>query len=638
MSWFDNEPSPYGPTTATVFTQGNDRTFTLMTIAGAACFATCVTSFRHLRQYLTQLSHNTPRTLAIILVCVPPLFAISSFLGLLSPRGKYVPSRPTSRLAMLRGAAEGHHAHQPFPPHPGNPPSCPALAFTYFPLPPTPSGMFHLIRTAATVMAVFAYFKLIFWHLGGVTIASIRVAEEHGHEYEDHWLTKLPPLLPLRLCIPKIRMDVSMIRRCRAMVWQFFTMAPLTAFAQLWIILEKGTNQNAPMEQATLAMQALQTISMIVAVYGLFTIFFATKSLLTADGYQPLLKMLVVHVVFLINTLQSTLIPLLLALSSPPSVNAQQSSHDVWHPSYQTQAWKDFVVSCEMVILSLLIYKAFPVSDLLEYEQMLPGDRPGIGMFEDDYISHRIDNAASLLRRAATMEDYAARSSYAPEVEQQSPPSLARGDSFARLRTHSVKAITDLGMLRLLPPSSDGSLHSSGLEDHLNPNSALFHNRSKPLGRNSDPNISSDTSRRSSMSSASRPAMSWHGQRRASPIHRTETEFTNLEEADEEHIDLSESQDTDNFETRVTSGSTARRASSGHSTVPPIVVTPADVDGIDMDLLDGHPQQRPSVTSAWMLNDGGSEEQAASVFDSSRSSNAVSTRQSARNSYSETIA
>jgi hypothetical protein len=163
MSLFDKDPVPYGPSSYVVFKAGNDSTFTFITIAAAAAGATLLIAIRHLYE-LSRLSHSAPRTLSILVVCVPPLFALTSVFGLISPRG---------------------------------------------------NGLFHLLRSGATVMVVFAYFKLIFWHLGGVTetARSIQVLGSKGH-----WLTKIPPCIPFRVCIPPIEMDTAMLLRCRRYV------------------------------------------------------------------------------------------------------------------------------------------------------------------------------------------------------------------------------------------------------------------------------------------------------------------------------------------------------------------------------------------------------------------------------------
>ena len=119
------------------------------------------------------------------------------------------------------------------------------------------------------------------------------------------------------------------------MVWQFCFFAPWTAFAQLWLLLEKSETQSPgrlaldrarmnggkgggaescallgvlradrTIDSAILAIQLFQNISMIVAIYGVFVIFFATRALL--EGYQPLKKVLAIHAFFLISTLQSS--------------------------------------------------------------------------------------------------------------------------------------------------------------------------------------------------------------------------------------------------------------------------------------------------------------------------------------------
>jgi choline-glycine betaine transporter len=164
MSLFDTDAVPYGPSARTVFDEGNSRTFSFIAIAAAATFAACALSLRQLLQYVHKIQPCTPRTLAIVLVCVPPLFSISSMMGLISPRG---------------------------------------------------NGLFQLIRASATVMASFAYFKLIFWHVGGVTAAVTKITAKMGN-VKDHWLTKIPLLIPLRLCVPKIRMTGRFLSRCRA--------------------------------------------------------------------------------------------------------------------------------------------------------------------------------------------------------------------------------------------------------------------------------------------------------------------------------------------------------------------------------------------------------------------------------------
>ena len=38
---------------------------------------------------------------------------------------------------------------------------------------------------------------------------------------------------------------------------------------------------------------------------------------------------------------------------------------------------------------------------------LAPNERPALGVFEDDYVSHHLDNAATLLRRAAMIQDSA---------------------------------------------------------------------------------------------------------------------------------------------------------------------------------------------------------------------------------------
>eukprot|EP00045_Choanoeca_perplexa_P010849 m.112628 g.112628 ORF g.112628 m.112628 type:complete len:627 (+) comp15416_c0_seq4:308-2188(+) len=349
-SLFDTDAVPYGPSVKTVFAEGNSRTFSFIAIAAAATLAVCAISLRQLLQYLHKIQPCTPRTLAIVLVVVPPLFAVSSMLGLISPRG---------------------------------------------------NGLFQLIRTSAMVMATFAYFKLIFWHVGGVTAAVTKITADMG-DVKDHWLTKIPILWPLRLCVPKVYMSGRLLSRCQRLVAQFFWVAPLGSIAKLWLILEKSIGQDRGIDAGVVAIQSFETISMLAALYGLFTIFFATRKIL-AD-FQPLAKLAVVYVTFIISTLQNSLIPVILANSDPPPIDAAQSESDVWHPLYRVQAWKDFVVCLEMVLLSLLLRKAFPYNDMFEYNLLKGTQLPTLELEADDYISHRVDAAANTLRAVSAVD------------------------------------------------------------------------------------------------------------------------------------------------------------------------------------------------------------------------------------------
>lgn len=54
-----------------------------------------------------------------------------------------------------------------------------------------------------------------------------------------------------------------------------------------------------------------------------------------------------------------------------------------------------------MVLLSLLIVRAFRSDDLLEFETLAEEERPGFEMSTDDFATYRVDQAATLLRRMA---------------------------------------------------------------------------------------------------------------------------------------------------------------------------------------------------------------------------------------------
>eukprot|EP00730_Choanoeca_flexa_P018024 TRINITY_DN8738_c0_g1_i3.p1 TRINITY_DN8738_c0_g1~~TRINITY_DN8738_c0_g1_i3.p1 ORF type:complete len:631 (+),score=118.20 TRINITY_DN8738_c0_g1_i3:171-2063(+) len=384
-SLFDTDAVPYGPSIRFVFEEGNSRTFSFLAIAAAATFATLVVSARQLFQYLRKIQSCTPRTLAIVFLAVPPLFAVSSFLGLVSPRG---------------------------------------------------NGLFQLIRTAATVMATFAYFKLIFWHVGGVTSAVSAIVAKLGDE-KDHWLTKIPILVPFRLCIPKIKMTGKLLHHCRGMVWQFFWIQPIGSIAKLWLILEKATGQDRDIDAGVVAIQSFEFVSMLAAIYGLLTIFFATRPILR--DFQPLAKMICVYAVFIINTLQNSLIPAILANSNPPDVEAEQTSETVWHPSYRVQAWKDFIVCLEMVVLSLFIGKAFPFSDMMEYNLLKGQQLPHLDIDADDYLAHRVEEAAHTLRAVSTIDPEQMAQDRQQEIlaRSNSTTSSHRGSGFFGLRRRS---------------------------------------------------------------------------------------------------------------------------------------------------------------------------------------------------------
>ena len=113
------------------------------------------------------------------------------------------------------------------------------------------------------------------------------------------------------------------------MVWQFCFVGPLMACLQLLFVLEKSEAQSKPLHRtrlhlarlltlgswalrapadtaldiAIIVAQTVQNLSMLLAMFAVFTIFFATRKVL--PGFRPLRKVLVVYFVFLINTLQS---------------------------------------------------------------------------------------------------------------------------------------------------------------------------------------------------------------------------------------------------------------------------------------------------------------------------------------------
>ena len=267
MSLFETDAVPYGPSASTVFADGNSRTFSFIAIAAAATFATCVLSVRQLVQYLNKIQPCTPRTLVILLVCVPPLFAISSMMGLISPRG---------------------------------------------------NGLFQLMRTSATVMASFGYHKVVFWHIGGVPAAVVKIVDMLG-DVKDHWLTKIPILIPLRLCIPKVRMSGELLSWCQGyehavMMAAFRTDFGVGVQARDPVFMDRtswchrqaladlgevhwrryGTGACACLRGwrqdshaclfidrgiyvAVVTIQSFETVSMLAALYGLLTIFFATR-------------------------------------------------------------------------------------------------------------------------------------------------------------------------------------------------------------------------------------------------------------------------------------------------------------------------------------------------------------------------
>ena len=192
--------------------------------------------------------------------------------------------------------------------------------------------------------------------------------------------------------------------------------------------------------------------------------------------FQPLAKMAVVYATFIINTLQNSLIPVILANSDPRPLDAPQSSTDVWHPLYRMQAsmqpkspnslslqthacmqaWKDFVVCLEMVLLSLLISKAFPFQDMCEYNLLKPNQVPTIDLGADNYVDHRVEEAANTLRAVSSVNPAQMRLQRQTSlVSRQSPASDWFGLSQLRRRFSRESSIRSPAPLDLVVPHVD---------------------------------------------------------------------------------------------------------------------------------------------------------------------------------------
>jgi len=167
-----------------------------------------------------------------------------------------------------------------------------------------------------------------------------------------------PPLLCwLYPCTKPIYAPLWLIKLIPDLVFQFVLLVPLTGVVELWLSLD-GYASNIP--------QMVEIFSMFVAMQGLFILYIASHEFL--KSYNPTRKFVCIKMIVIIAAVQKFVIE---SATPPDLVMSRYDSHAL------VNIWQCFLLSLESVIFSIVMTYAFPVTELIKFQNGGDTEDPG---------------------------------------------------------------------------------------------------------------------------------------------------------------------------------------------------------------------------------------------------------------------
>jgi len=213
------------------------------------------------------------------------------------------------------------------------------------------SAFLELIRQVYEAMVLHWFVALIIELLGGWQEAIVRLQSPVNPESK---ILAVPPLCWLFWpCDKPRRLDERLLKWAWYSLTQFCVLRPITALIAVILIMGSSNYQDGIMSPSSgyLPLELVNAASMLWALWFLFIIYKGTLSLLSE--HKTTAKFACIKLGLFVSTLQKGTISLFFM---------DGMSDDHFMPkAVKAAAWNNFLLTVEMMLLSFLYRRAFPI-------------------------------------------------------------------------------------------------------------------------------------------------------------------------------------------------------------------------------------------------------------------------------------
>mmetsp|Transcript_14812 Transcript_14812/g.20653 ORF Transcript_14812/g.20653 Transcript_14812/m.20653 type:complete len:343 (+) Transcript_14812:190-1218(+) len=210
---------------------------------------------------------------------------------------------------------------------------------------------FELVMSMYEAVALWAFLMLMVDLLGGRK----KCPEVLQHEPADKYLAAAPFFCCVPCLCPKIKIDHKWYIIIEIGVLQYLIIKPICATLAL-VLYFFGSYENGNMDwdHSYPYIRLVEVVSVLIAAYFLFVMWKATRNLL--KKHNTSLKFACIKLVILVSVIQGFLLGGL--------VDHEVITDDyVLHADVIAEMWSAWLLVLEMFCLTILFFKAFPISD-----------------------------------------------------------------------------------------------------------------------------------------------------------------------------------------------------------------------------------------------------------------------------------
>lgn len=231
---------------------------------------------------------------------------------------------------------------------------------------PRTTELVTAVQRLAEAVAIKSFFELQLYEMGGAKLAISRMQKRGPRPY-----LAVPPFCCCTTCCPNFLMKDSFLMKARIAIMQFVISVPVLAILQLWIELERASDQTTTKEQndydkIKLTFAWFEGISVGIAFCGMFVIFRALREEYPIYELNPGLKLIMIKLAVFLGMIQKFIIAFAMIgnLDINDDDDPVQEENGVYPTFYNVNKWKAFLLSVESFPLAILMMYAFPASEI----------------------------------------------------------------------------------------------------------------------------------------------------------------------------------------------------------------------------------------------------------------------------------
>lgn len=220
---------------------------------------------------------------------------------------------------------------------------------------PRATDLLEMMRACFEAITVYSFVLMLVDMMGGSLSTIARLEKEAPRKI----LSGGPCCCFFRVCDRPRYLTDDLLAWCLRFGKQFYYTVPTISFIRIFILLEREGDLSQS-SLISILLGVVQFISILFAMYGLFILYLATITALIK--FKITYKLLAIKLVILVASVQKIVIGFVISNNSTadPTIDDGQ----LFHPDYRQSAWHNFLLCLECLPLAILLYKAFPSSEL----------------------------------------------------------------------------------------------------------------------------------------------------------------------------------------------------------------------------------------------------------------------------------